>query len=537
MARVGGHFLAAVTVALIAVAGVAGGCGQNNNASSFGTGPLSSYDATAGDDGSSEGGPGLLFPPGSSGGFNIPGSPPPPACEGGHGWHCSVDTNCSTPTSLSGKVFDPAGKNPLYDVVVFIPNDPSNLPGITQGTKSCNTCDVSIGDYVAAGLTDYTGSFKLTGVPTAKGVPVTVQIGKWRRTIAVDIDNDCSSNTVSTSPTSKPLLRLPAKKSEGDMPQMALLTGGCDDMACFLMNVGIDSSEFTGPHAGGRVDVYQGISYPLGLIAAPGPGLSNGTPGNCTGNACPLWASRQSFESYDLAMFSCQCGEGTGMTESPAAYTALRDWLDEGGKVFASHYHYTWFENNPSADFKGVANWGNTGNNDIASSTGQTYDLDTSFPKAVTFGQWLGVVGAINSPGGGPPMYSPPPNIKLSYVADSMKTVNATANRWIYDPATGMGEGGTANDVKYMSFGTPIGGAPIPDGGPEGGKQYCGKAVYTDLHTGGSLLAQAKNVPGDCMAGDLSAQQKALEFLFFDLAACVTDDKQPPPGPPPRPPQ
>jgi hypothetical protein len=530
------HVVAVGALASLVVAIASGACGQSNKDSSFQTtGPAGNSSASgsgsggSGDDGS------MYIPGGSSGILTFDGSNTTPACEGGTGWQCKVDKTCSTPTTLSGKVFDPAGKNPLYNVVVFIPNDVSTLPRITQGTRSCNTCDVSIGGYVAATTTDYTGAFTLTGVPHAKGVPVTVQTGKWRRTISVDINNDCGTNTVSTAPGSNPLLRLPGKKGDGDMPEIALLTGGCDDMACFLMNIGIDQSEFTGPHAGGRVDVYQGNSAPLGVLTLPGPTLTpaNGTAGNCTNTSCPLWASKAGFEPYDLVMLSCECGEGTA-SQTAAAHTNLRDWLDEGGKVFASHYHYTWFENNPSADFKAVANWGNTGNNDVASTQGQTYDIDTSFPKAITFGKWLGVVGALNSAGAGPPSYSPPPDIKLGFVADSVRTVNGATNRWIYDPAVGAGEGGTANDVKYLSFGTPIGGAPPPDGSPET-KQYCGKAVYTDLHTGGSLTASASDVPGKCTAGDLSAQQKALEFLFFDLAACVTDDKKEPPLPPPPP--
>jgi len=44
-------------------------------------------------------------------------------------------------------------------------------------------------------------------------------------------------------------------------------------------------------------------------------------------------------------------------------------------------------------------------------------------------------------------------------------------------------------------------------------------------------------VPADCKAANLTSQQKALEFLFFDLSACVTDDTKPPPPPPPPPPQ
>ncbi|MGO9837001.1 MAG: hypothetical protein ACLP1X_22625 [Polyangiaceae bacterium] len=539
MMRFGEHLFGAFALMTLVAMTAASGCGQTQN-STF-PADLVGGDASTGNDDGGEGGL-ILFPMASSGGISLGDTgAPAPACDAAVGWGCKVDMNCSSPTTLSGKVFDPAGKNPLYDVVVFIPVDATKLPPITQGTHTCNTCDDPIGNYVAATTTAYDGSFTLTGVPTASGVPVTVQIGKWRRTIGVNITNDCGTNSVSMTPTSTPLLRLPGKQSEGDMPQMALLTGGCDDMACFLMNLGIASTEFTAPHAGGRIDVYQGNSMPLG-IGGPGPTLSNGTAGNCTTTSCPLWASKASFEAYDLALFSCECSEGSGNNgnETPAAYTNLRAWLNEGGKVFASHYHYTWFEDNPSADFKGVANWGNTGNNDIASTSASSYDVDDTFSKSVTFGRWLGVVGALAGNGAPPTMINTgtPASIDLNFVADSVKTVNPPTSRWIYNPANGGGEGGTTNDVKYLSFDTPIGGAaPPPEAGAESGPYYCGKAVYTDLHTGGSLLATAASVPADCKAADLSAQQKALEFLFFDLAACVTDDTKPPPPPPPNPPQ
>jgi hypothetical protein len=59
--------------------------------------------------------------------------------------------------------------------------------------------------------------------------------------------------------------------------------------------------------------------------------------------------------------------------------------------------------------------------------------------------------------------------------------------------------------------------------------QYCGKAVFSDLHAGGSPMG---NIPGVCAGPPLTAQLKALEFLFFDLSACVSNDSLPPPPPP-----
>jgi hypothetical protein len=504
MVRVGQPFFGALALAVIAVmaacGGGKGGSGFDDSTSSSGggDGPDSSVS-------------------GSSSGFSVFGTDADlgsgsggaaPACTNGTtGWKCSVDTSCSTssPTTLTGKVFDPAGTNPLYDVVVFIPNVVSQLPAITPGTHTCNSCDVSIGDYVVATQTDATGSFKLQGVPTGNNVPVTVQIGKWRRTAYVNITNSCATTTVPSG-----TLRLPKNHMEGDMPQMAVLTGGCDDLGCFLTNIGIDAAEFSAPNAGGRLDVYSGVG---------GASLSSGTAGACATNSCPLWASRKAFEYYDIVMLSCECGEQTNTNESTAAYTNLHDWLNEGGKVFASHYHYTWFKDNPDTAWQAVATWLGSS---IAVGSGK-YDLNTTFPKGMEFDSWLNNVGALASNGA-------PPTINLSFVASSVSTINTkTATQWIYDPST------SPNDTKYLSFETPIGGIVGGDSGAEGTPQYCGKAVFTDLHTGGSLFSTVNSIPSGCTKAALSPQQKALEFLFFDLAACVTSDTIIPPPPPPVP--
>ena len=61
---------------------------------------------------------------------------------------------------------------------------------------------------------------------------------------------------------------------------------------------------------------------------------------------------------------------------------------------------------------------------------------------------------------------------------------------------------------------------------------YCGKAVFTDLHTSSTLMSAVTNIPKGCSGAPMTAQQKALEFLFFDLSACVSVDTTPPPPPP-----
>jgi hypothetical protein len=438
-----------------------------------------------------------------------------PTCDGATGWQCAVDTTCSpgSPTTLTGKVFDPAGSNPLYNVVVFVPNDPPTLPAVTPGTNACTTCDMSLGPYVAATVTDTSGTFTLPGVPTGADVPVTVQIGKWRRTVAVSVTKDCGSNSVADG-----VLRLPRSKKEGDMPQMALLTGGCDDLGCFLANVGVDPGEFSAPHGGGRVDVYQGLGA-NGNGAVP----PFGAAGDCTTDACPLWASKQSLESYDTVLLSCECGENN-QTKPPAAMQALHDWLDEGGYVFASHFQYTWFKNNPSTDFQSVAIWLGP-----SAATGSgPYDVDTTFPKGQLLRNWLATVGALEGDGA-------PPTIDLANVATSVSTVSEAATRLIYDLNT------TPNNTKYLSFETPIGGTPPQPSSPcnetpYASRQFCGKVVFADLDVSGSGPGDAGTVPAGCPAQGLTPQQKAMEFMFFDQVACALGTSPPPPPPPIYPP-
>ncbi len=472
-------------------------------------------DGSAGDDGSSS-------PFGDDGGGigsftlkdgDIPDRGAPPAnCKLPGLWCYQTTAPCVT--EMTGTVFDPAGQVPLSNVVVYVPADPSKaLDKITVGTKSCSACTTQIDNYMALAVTDVNGHFTMKGVPATTGVPVVVQIGKWRREITLSQNiTKCQTYAVPDG-----VLRLPRSKSEGDIPQMAVLTGGADDLGCFLRAMGLAATEYGAPGSGGRLDVYQGVG---------GPGLSTGgTAGACTsGNpVCPLWASKPALEAYDIVLLACEGGEN-GATKPANSLTFMHDWLGEGGKVFATHFQYYWFKDGPT-DFQNVATW--TGFS--AGSGVGNYTIDTSFNRGMVFDEWLTGPGVAAATG---------TTIALSGVANSVSAVSANASRWIYDGNPGILGMTATNNPKYLSFLTPIGGVPAAaaDGGAEGGAgestTYCGKAVFSDLHTSG---APSGDVPSAC-ATTLTAQQKALEYLFFDLAACVAPENVPIPTPPPNPP-
>ena len=126
------------------------------------------------------------------------------------GLQCQID-KCTAggKTTVSGTVYDPAGVNPLYNVVVYVPNQP--LADIPSGA-TCETCASPVsGQPVAAALTDATGHFVMKDVPSPAGqmIPVVVQIGKWRRQIMIPPVKPCVDNPITGN-----ILRLPKSQAE-----------------------------------------------------------------------------------------------------------------------------------------------------------------------------------------------------------------------------------------------------------------------------------------------------------------------------------
>ena len=424
------------------------------------------------------------------------------ACAPDSGWQCAVDTSCASPTRLTGKVFDPAGLTPLANVIVFIPNVVAQLPPITPGAPTCG--GLSIGDYVTATVTDSTGSFTLSDVPVGSAVPVTVETGKWRRTVALAIPKACATTQVPDG-----TLHLPGRRADGDMPQMALLTGGADNLACFLAGIGVDPGEFTAPGGGGSVSVYRGVG---------GADLSNGAPGDCTGALCPLWSTTASLDAFDVLLLGCEGGENL-QTKPASAIQSMHDWLTSGGKLFGVHSQDTWFANGP-ADFQSVATWVD---GPEAGAAGP-FQIDTTSVRGHMFLQWASAVGILDSDGGLP--------LLGQDVATSVSGVTGTTVGWIHDVSTaGLVSGSAfAGNVKALTIGIPRG---VVDGGVEETAQVCGRAVLTDIHPGGT--APRSPIPSSCAGLGLTPEEKALEFLFFDdfippMPAC---DCPPPPPPPP----
>jgi hypothetical protein len=415
-------------------------------------------------------------------------------------------------TTVSGIVLDPAGKVPVYNATVYVPNTP--LADISEGASGCDRCDAKVsGTPIAITATDTSGKFTLENVPIDAKVPLVIQIGKWRRKVEIPNVGKCVDTALDAG-----LTRLPKNRTEGNIPRIALTTGGADPLQCLLRKIGIDDSEFGVAGSDARIHLYAGGGFTQGT---PKPASSkfgaalNG--GASFGSAETFWADAPSLKKYDVVLLSCEGDENettAGAAKPAAAKQALYDYAKSGGRVFASHYHEVWFRKSPEPLVSSIATWADPEKAPPAvpadpATTAVNADISASFPKAVAMKEWLTKLNAL--PGGKLPIFDARHNVDA---------VGANGLNWIsaINPNAANGPA-----VQYMTFNTPVGAAA---------DAVCGRVVFSNLHVGagtqGGLADDPQAAfPDGCKTVDLSAQQKALEFMLFDLSSCIQKDDLP----------
>jgi hypothetical protein len=401
-------------------------------------------------------------------------------CDGGT---CSELPNCGAgTTSLAGRVYDPAGNLGLYSAAVYIPNDPRD-PGLEPFPPGvvCNICGAGAvaGDPITATTTAADGTFTLTGVPVGPSIPLVIQIGKWRRQFTVNVSTPCGQNTVPDG-----TLLMPRDHTQGDLPRIAIITGAVDPVECALRKFGIDDSEFGNPGSSSYVHLFQGTGAPGATVSgatptqdalfAPGGGPDGG----------PL------IGNYDMVIIEC---EGAPYAEPADEQSALAAYTAAGGRLFAAHYQYTWFAQNPAYENAAVWTSGYAG----ISATDAVIDQAPENPIAGAFESWLELAG-VATPGSHV--------IQIDPMDSNTSGVVAPTEEWIH-----YVDGPDASTPIHFTFNTPVGAQAA---------NQCGRVTYSDWHV--ELLGSAgMTFPTECSDPTRTAQDAILEFMFFDMASCV----------------
>ena len=231
------------------------------------------------------------------------------------------------------------------------------------------------------------------------------------------------------------------------MPQMALLTGGFDDLGCFLNAHGHRPERVLGSSRRRKARRLPGRRPRA--AAVPGPALSNGTAGNCTNTQLPALGeqgeprevrhrpSRVRVRTED-AQRRRRRAQHLERPKSPrrASRRSTTGWA-RAARSSRRHYHYTWFVTARPPTSRASP----TG----AAGVPDTVPASRATPARST--QTLPKGGKdVLLPGSRPSGRSPAAGDQPHRCADSVVSVNAPTVRWIYS-----GPAATTN-VKYMSF-------------------------------------------------------------------------------------
>jgi hypothetical protein len=192
----------------------------------------------------------------------------------------------------------------------------------------------------------------------------------------------------------------------------------------------------------------------------------------------------------------------------------VREYVNRGGRLFASHLSFSWLHQNGSAAFSpgapiatglGAAgswdtNYTAAGNLDTSGTGVVSLGRAAASDRIQSFAAWMTREDVIGGDGSFP-------------ITDPRSLVTALGNaseEFVYR------RGGNGR-VQQFSFDTPYG---APDA------QSCGRVAYSGFHvaaTGGGDAPFASAVfPAHC-SGALTDQEKVLLYMLFDLGACVGD--------------
>ena len=428
---------------------------------------------------------------------------------------CQQQSACAgqPATTITGRVTAPGHAttapfgmpDPISGALVYIPNGAAGPPtyGVTAfpAGVSCDTCSSLVsGTPLVTATTAADGTFTLHDAPCGTNIPLVMQLGRWRRQIAIPSVACCATTALTGAQTHLPRNHVGEPGDvRSDIPLMAFSTGDVDTLHCVLRKVGIDDAEFSNPGGTGRVRFYTDTGARIDAATPP---------------AATLYDSAAELAKYDMALFECV---GTRVPKTATEQKHVIDFANAGGRVFATHFGYVWLtdsDGTPGSNlgpipFSQTADW----NVDQGFVPAATAIVETSLQgdpetraRRSAFAQWLQLVGAATTPG----------QISVNTVRrdfDGVTSVPATANGapaqlWLSMTVP------SAAPITY-TFDTPVAYPPTPRP-----SQRCGRVMYSDFHVSDALSAGA-TFPAECTDGPMTPQEKTLEFMLFDLAACT----------------
>jgi hypothetical protein len=439
-------------------------------------------------------------------------------------------------TKLTGRVVTPGRTDgntgnqvgvPNAFVYILRNNDAGDLPAIGTGiptspanATSCDRCsDQDLGPVLTSAVTDSSGNYTLEGnIPVGTNFLLVTKVGKFRRAVvhSLPLNAACSTTALSTALPANPT-RLPRSTSEAgavglNIPRIAISTGQIDAMECVFEKMGIATSEFGNFGGAARVHLYRGGTS---SGSASGARINGSTPFDQD-----LYGSLTRLQGYDMVVADCegQTWDGTAFTQRIASGANLREYVNRGGRMFASHLSFSWLHDNGTQVYSAgaafttglgqAATWDtNILNNLDNTGTGQvSVGRPLASPRIQNFTEWMDNENVTNASN----------QFTITDPRSMAQTLGASSEEFVFRTNGNQ-------RVQQFSFNTPYA-APV--------EESCGRVAYSGFHvantSGDTDPFASSTFPAHC-SGNLTAQEKVLLYMLFDLGACVGAEPEPPP--------
>ena len=266
----------------------------------------------------------------------------------------------------------------------------------------CSQCGGEVsGNPLVATQTAPDGTFTLGNVPVGADIPLVIQLGRWRRQLTIPSVAACTTTALPPSPHAHAAQphrgRHPAHRDRHRRGRRDRVRAPEDG------------------HRPGRVHATRAAAGACRCTCttARGSDPARRPPRSCGAARRP---------SRPTTWWSCRA-RARRSPSSPTDQQNLIEYTSAGGRVFATHYSYTWLDD--VAPFSGTATWSVPGDPNAPDTLVGT--IDTSFLEGQSFATWLQGVGALSGPD----------QISLTSVRDDVVGVVAPTSRFIYAPSAG----------------------------------------------------------------------------------------------------
>ena len=300
-----------------------------------------------------------------------------------------------------------------------------------------------------------------------------------------------------------------------NIPRIAVTTGQIDAMECVLEKMGLAHAEFANP-GGARARPPLPRRADDGDAARDGARIDDMTP-----HADALYGDLPArCLGYDLVVADCEGRDwDENFTERDASGCNVRDFVNRGGRMFASHLSLQLAPRERHGSVRWTrdrAHHGSRPGGDLA-TTADTNPNDgtglisvgrpSASPRIQNFADWMVNEGVTTAPG-------------YDFTIIEPRSQNTGLGPSFRGVRLSRGRQRCACSSSRSTRRTEL---------PQAAA--CGRVAYSGFHVsagGGSDPFQDVVFPAHC-TGDLTAQEKVLLYMLFDLGACIGDFPPPPP--------